>query len=191
MSPLGKAKNGQPDPEEMRAMQEEMEKEREARQQAQQIASQAAMEGQAAEPGYWKTIGQPDVGDGDNLEAFTETEFSNKHALANITYEDWESWGWRIETEFWTMLNEMHDQDSKMDDDDLRIMYGEERPTLTNEKARKLRSASQVKKLMTSLSINAKGLESGTQIHTVAKTEQQEEPEEEQSRIGRWKSKLV
>ncbi len=191
MSPLGALGNGQPSAEEMAQLQNEMEREREERNAATQMASQAAMENRGTEPGYWDTIGDADIGNEDNLESYAETEFSNKHALANIRYADWESWQWRIETEFWTMQNEMKDADTKMGDDDLRIMYGEDRPTLDNKKARKLRSAQQVKKLMTSLSVDARGLRSGTEIHAVAKTEKQDSEHEDQGRLSRWKRALV
>lgn len=179
---IGSLGNGQPSPEEMQQLQEEMEREREDRQTAQQLASQAASQQGAAEPGYWDVIGSPDVGrqfNDDELEDFMATEFSSTFALGNISKQDWESWNWRTETEFWTTKNEFRDADSNMGSDDMRIMYGEERPELTDEMARRLRSASQVKKLMTSLSVDARGLRSGTEIHAVAKTENQEESEEQ------------
>lgn len=179
---IGSLGNSQPTPEEMQQMQKEMEQEREDRNTAQQLASQFAGQEGAAKPGYWDVIGQPDIGRqfaDDELEDFMRTEFSSTFALGNIDKEDWESWQWQIETEFWVTKNEFRDADSKMEDDDLRIMYGEERPELDNEKARRLRSAMQVKKIMTSLSVGARGLRSGTEIHAVAKTENQEESEEE------------
>lgn len=190
---IGNIGNGQPSPEEMREMQEEMEREREDRNTAQQLASQAASQQGPAEEGYWSVIGNPDIGrqmEDDGLEEFTATEFANPYALGNIDKSDWESLSWRIETEFWTMRNEFRDSDSGMDDDDLRMMYGEERPELDNEKARRLRTASEVKKLYSSLSIGARGLRSGTEIHAVAKTENSEE-EEEKGRIERLKSAMV
>jgi len=183
---LGNLGNGAPSPEELERMQEEQERqeiEREQRQQAQQLVGQEAMERPATEPGYWDTIGSADIGDHDNLEQFAQAELSDKHALANIRYEDWKSWSWRIETEFWSMLNEFRDSNSKMDDDDLRIMYGENRPELDNEKARRLRSASQVKKLMTSLSIDARGLRSGTEIHAVSKHEKMDDTDDDEGGI--------
>lgn len=155
---------------------------------AQQLAQGGAAENQVAAPGYWDVIGKPDIGrqfEDDNLEEYAKTEFSRMFALGNITRQDWEDWGWRIETEFWTMKNEFVDQDSRLGDDDLRIMYGEERPTMDNEKARRLRSAGEVKKLETSLSIGARGLRSGTEIHAVAK---QERPEQEEEESGRFSS---
>ena len=167
--------NGQePTQEDLAAMQAEMEKEREERNMAQNLASSAAMDQPAAAPGYWDVIGKPHIGrdyEDDGLEEFTKTEFSRMFALGNISRADWQSWNWRVETEFWTMKNEFKDADSKMGDDDLRIMYGEDRPTMDNEAARRLRGASQVKKLMTSLSVDARGLRSGTEIHAVAKQE--------------------
>jgi hypothetical protein len=178
---IGSLGNGQPSPEEMREMQAEMEQQREDRQTAQQLASQAASQQGPAKPGYWDIIGSPDIGremEDDHLEDYVATEFANSFALGNISKADWQNLGWRIETEFFTMKNEFKDSDGKMGDDDLRIMYGEDRPELTNEKARRLRSASEVKKLYTSLSVGARGLKSGTEIHAVAKTENEEQEEE-------------
>lgn len=179
---MGVLGNGhQPTQEELAEMQAEMERDREERGMAQNLASSAAMDQPAAAPGYWDVIGKPNIGrefEDDGLEEFTATEFSSMFSLGNITRGDWQSWNWRVETEFWTMKNEFIEQDSKMGDDDLRIMYGEERPTMDNEAARRLRGASQVKKLMTSLSVDARGLRSGTEIHAVAKQESADEPEE-------------
>lgn len=183
---------GSPSAEELKEMQAEMEREREDRQNAQQLASQAASQQGAAAPGYWDIIGSPDVGrefNDDELEDFMATEFSSTFALGNISKSDWESWQWQIETEFWTTKNEFKDADSNLGDDDLRIMYGEERPKLTDEKARRLRSAMQVKKIMTSLSVNSRGLRSGTEIHAVAKTENTEDEDEGRlSGIRNWLS---
>ncbi len=176
MSVLG---NGdQPTPEELRDLQEEMERDREERSMAQQLASSKAMEHDPTAPGYWDVIGDPEIGrefEDDGLEEYTKTEFSPMFALGNITRRDWESWNWRVETEFWIMKNEFVDADTHLADDDLRIMYGEDRPTMDNEAARRLRNASQVKKLMTSLSVDARGLRSGTEIHAVAKQERSDD----------------
>jgi len=188
---IGNLGQSQPSPEEMRELQAEMEREREDRNTAQSLAQQAAMEQGAAEDGYWQIIGEPDVGrefNDDELEDFMATEFSSAFALGNITRADWNSWQWQIETEFWVTKNEFRDADSKMSDDDQRIMYGTERPVLDDEKARRLRSAMQVKKLKASLSIDAQGLRSGTEIHAVAKTENQDGEEEESG--SSWKNWL-
>ncbi|MFB6198033.1 MAG: hypothetical protein ABEI52_07175, partial [Halobacteriaceae archaeon] len=83
---IGNLGNGQPDPEEMRELQEQMEREREDRNTAQSLAQQAAMEQGAAEDGYWQVIGEPDVGrefNDDELEDFMATEFSSACALGN------------------------------------------------------------------------------------------------------------
>jgi hypothetical protein len=190
--------SGEPSAEELQAMQEEAEKNREERGMAQQLASSGAMEGHAethAAPGYWDVIGKPDIGRGeeyeDNLEPFLQTEFASTFALGNISREEYQSWMWAIETEFWTAKNEFHDAESNLGDDDLRVMYGEDRPTLTNEHARRLRSAMQVKKFMASLSVDARGLRSGTEIHAVAKQESADDGEEEGGRlagISKWLS---
>lgn len=191
MSVLGG--DGQPTQEQLAEMQAEMERDREERNMAQNLASSAAMDQPAAAPGYWDVIGQPHIGrdfEDDGIEEFTATEFSRMFALGNISRADWQSWNWRVETEFWTMKNEFIDQDSNMGDDDLRIMYGEDRPVMDNEAARRLRGASQVKKLMTSLSVDARGLRSGTEIHAVAKQESGDEPDEEDGRLSGVKNWL-
>jgi len=178
-----------PSMEEYQRMQEEAEKDREERQLAQQLASSKAMEhGETAAPGYWSVIGQPDIGrsgeNDDHIEDYLSTELASHFALGNITREDYDSWQWAIETEFWTMGNEFHDADSNLGDDDLRVMYGEDRPRMSNEMARRKRSAMQVKKLMASLSVGARGLRSGTEIHAVAKQEGSEEEGESGSSGG-------
>lgn len=71
------------------------------------------------------------------------------------------------------------------------MMYGEDRPELTDEMARRLRSAEDVKEMMTSLSVGARGLRSGTEIHAVAKTENQEGEEDSGGLFSRAKDALV
>lgn len=161
--------------------QAERQREQADEQTARDLARGAAMDDAAAAPGYWDVIGDPDIKRGaasEHLDDFLATELSDKFALGNITHGDWKSWTWQIETEFWTMRNEMQDQDSELDEVDMAAMYGEQRPVLTNERERRLRSAMQVKKVMTSLSVGARGLRSGTEIHAVAKTENPEQQEE-------------
>jgi len=190
---LGRSNDDGMTQEELIDLRQEKQQEQSREHLAQSMAQQAMSTGGPAAPGYWDIVGSADISRGpdDGLGDFTATEMSGMNALGNISKDDWESWGWRTETEFWTMLNEMHDQDSKMGDDDVRIMYGEERPELSNEKARRLRNASQVKKLMNSLSVNARGLRSGTEIHAVTKREEQEETQEEEGLLDRAKQKLV
>jgi len=182
-----------PSQEELMRMQRETEQDREERQMAQGLAQRQAQQMGVAAPGYWDVIGKPNIGreaDDDGLGDFTATEFSRMFALGNITREDYESWQWAIETESWVMTNEFRDADSKMGDDDLRMMYGEDRPTLTNEHARRLRSSMQVKKFMASLSVQARGLRSGTEIHAVAKQESGEEEAESSGRLDKLKDYL-
>jgi hypothetical protein len=160
--------------EEYREIQEQMQREQEDRNTAQQLASSAAMDQQPDKEGYWEVIGKPDIGrtiDDQHLEDYLATELSSAFALGNISYQDWQSWQWQTENEFWTLRNEFKDGDSNLEDDDMRMMYGEDKPELTDERERRLRSAMQVKKLKTSLSIDAEGLRRGTEIHAVAKTE--------------------
>lgn len=195
MSVLGRG-DSQPNPEEMRRQQEAYDRRADERQTASQLASEAASRQGAAAPGYWDVIGDADISrevdvDDEYLSEYVATEMSDKFALGNIKYSDWESWGWQIENEFFVMRNEFQDADSNLDDADMAAMYGERRPRLTNERARRLRSAMQVKKMMTSLSVGARGLRSGTEIHAVAKTEQPTEQEEDNGLLSKAKSKLV
>jgi len=176
--------------EEYREMMEEQEREREQRQTASQMASQAAMDpgaGAGNEPGYWDVIGDPDIGrteDPQHLEDYLSTQFSNSLAIGNIRRSDWESMQWQIENEFWTMRNEFKSADSALDGDDMRIMYGEEKPELTDEMERRSRSAMQVKKAFTSLMVDGEGLRRGTEIHAVAKTENQGEEADDGGRVS-------
>jgi len=186
----------QPTQEELIELRQEHQQEQSQEQLAQSMVQQAGEPGTTAAPGYWSVVGDADVArDGDDgLADFAATELSSTYALGNVKYSDWESWNWRTETEFWTMKNEFRDGDHAMGGDDTRIMYSEDRPVLTDEKARRLRNTSQVKKLMTSLSINARGLRSGTEIHAVTKRED-DQPEEEENergvigRASRWLSR--
>lgn len=166
------------------------------RETANAIATQAATAQGAAPPGYWDIIGNPDIArdveDDEHLDEFVATELSDKFALGNISKDDWESWGWQIEQEFWTMQNEFKDQDSDLDPVDMAAMYGGDRPRLTNERARRLRSSMQVKKMFTSLSVDARGLKSGTEIHAVTRHEDESgDSSDDEGRLGGLKNKLV
>lgn len=173
--------------------QEEFQRRQQERQAASQMASQAAAERGAAPPGYWDTIGDMDIGrevDDQHLEDFIATESSNRFALGSITYGDWKSQTWQIETEFWTIRNEFQDTDSDLDAADMAAMYGDQRPKLTNERERRLRSSMQAKKMHASLAINAEGLRRGTEIHAVARTESTD-PEEEGGFLSGVKKRIV
>lgn len=168
----------------------------EGRQLASGAAQQAMADGQYAAPGYWDVIGDPDIErdrfeDDEHLGEFVKTEMSDKFALGNITYDDWKSWGWQIENEFNVIENEFTDGDTKLDDGDMLEMYGEVRPRLTDERARRLRSAMRVKNVMSSLSVGARGLRSGTEIHAVARSESPENEQEETGRLGKAKQWLT
>lgn len=176
--------------------QDQRDRDQHARQMAGGAAQQAMAEGEFAAPGYWDVIGDPDIErenfeDDEHLGEFVATEMSDKFALGNITYGDWQSWNWRIENEFFAIKNEFADGDAKLDDADMATMYGERRPRLTNERARRLRSAMQVKKMLTSLSVGARGLRSGTEIHAVARSESGPEEEEAQGRLSKAKQWLA
>lgn len=164
----------------------EREEERQRRQQDEQtarsMAQGAASQQGPATPGYWDMLGDPDLDHhewGDSIEAFTKAELSRAFALGNISRQDWRDMELRIENEFWQIQNEMVGPDTALADDDLRLLYGEERPTLDDTKARRLRAARDVKKMLTSLSVDARGLRSGTEIHAVARTEDGDADEED------------
>lgn len=162
---------------EQREEQRQQEDERTARTLAQGAATQ---QGTAA-PGYWEMLGDPDLDHpqwGDNLEAFTKPELSRAFALGNITRSHWQDLQLRTENEFWQIQNEMRGPDTALEDDDMRLLYGEERPDLDDAAARRLRSAREVKKMILSLSIDRQGLRSGTEIHAVARTEDGNEDED-------------
>lgn len=141
---------------------------------ARSLAQGAASQQGTAAPGYWDMLGDPDLDDpqwGDSIEAFTKGELSRAFALGNISRKDWHNMELRVENEFWQIQNEMRGPDTSLEDDDMRMLYGEERADLDDTKARRLRSAREVKKMLTSLSVDARGLRSGTEIHAVARTE--------------------
>ena len=177
-----------------RSEREQARKEAEERQRRQQdeqaarsVAQGAATQQGTAAPGYWDMLGDPDLDHpewGDSMEAFTKAELSRAMALGNITRSDWKDMQLRIENEFWQIQNEMRDQDTKLQDDDERLLYGEQRPTLDDAKARRLRAARDVKKNLTSLSIGRAALRSGTEIHAVAKTENVDSEDEESEVLG-------
>lgn len=140
---------------------------------ARSLASGAAGQPTAA-PGYWDMLADPDLDDdrlGGDLEPFVKGELSRAFALGNITRDEYENLQLRIESEFWQVQNEMRGPSSTLGDDDMRMFYGGERPDLDDNAARRLRSAREVKKNLTSLSVDARGLKSGTEIHAVARTE--------------------
>jgi len=156
-----------------RARQEQREQadEQAARSIAQGVAAQSA---EGVSDGYWDMLGDPDIDHplwDDQLEPFVKAEMSRAHALGNITRTDWRDEQLRIENEFWQIQNEMRGPNTSLSDSDMRMLYGEERPDLTDARARRLRSARDVKTKLSSLSIDGTGLKSGTEIHTVARTE--------------------
>ena len=150
---------------------------------ARSLAQSAAAQQGTAAPGYWEMLGDPDLDHpqwGDSIEAFTKGELSRAFALGNISRKDWRNLELRIENEFWQIQNEMRGPNTSLGDDDQRLLYGEERADLTDAKARRLRSAREVKKMETSLSVDARGLKSGTEIHAVARTENNDGDGDEQ-----------
>lgn len=154
----------------------ERERERRRTEQDEQTArglAQGAAGQPTAAPGYWDMLADPDLDAEatDDLEPFIKGELSRAFALGNITREEYQDLQLRIENEFWQVQNEMHGPDSGLGDDDMRMFYGGERPSLDDNAARRLRSAREVKKNLTSLSVDARGLKSGTEIHAVARTE--------------------
>ena len=130
--------------------------------------------------GYWKVITDPDIGrgDGDELPEFVASETTGMLGLGNISREEYYANQWRIENQFDTAQNEFLDQDTGIDEIDAATMYGGARPQGTDEAYRRLRSAETAAKQMHSGSVNAQFLRSGTEIHTVAKSEKIAEEEE-------------
>lgn len=166
---------------------EERQRRQQDEQAARSVAQGAATQQGTAAPGYWDMLGDPDLDHpewGDSMEAFTKAELSRAMALGNITRSDWKDMQLRIENEFWQMQNEMRGPDTKLGDDDERLLYGEQRPRLDDAKARRLRAARDVKKNLTSLSIGRAALRSGTEIHAVAKTENVDSEDEESGVLG-------
>jgi len=160
--------------EEARERQKEDRRQQQDEQTARTLAQGAASQQGAAAPGYWQVIGDPDLDHpewGDSLEAFAKGELSRAFDLGNITRKEYKDMQLRIENEFWQMQNEMRGPDTSLADDDMRMLYGEERPDLDDARARRLRSARDIKQQQTSLSVDARGLRSGTEIHAVARTE--------------------
>jgi hypothetical protein len=165
--------------EEARKKQEQRQRRQQDEQTARTVAQSAATQQGTAAPGYWDMLGDPDLDDpawGDSLEAFTSGALSRAFALGNISRAEWQDMQLRIENEFWQIQNEM--QQEHMADDDMRLMYGGSRPDLDDAEARRLREAREVKKNLTSLSVDARGLRSGTEIHAVARTEDGEGDED-------------
>jgi hypothetical protein len=157
-----------------RQQQREDQRQQQDEQTARSLASGAATQQGTAAPGYWDMLGDPDLDHpewGDSLEPFVQAELSRAFALGNISRKDWQNMELRIENEFWQIQNEMRGPDTSLQDDDMRMLYGEERPDLNDAAARRLRSAREVKKMLSSLSVDARGLRSGTEIHAVARTE--------------------
>jgi hypothetical protein len=154
-----------------REEQRQQQDEQTARSLAQGMATQQGV----AAPGYWDVIGDPDLDDPaweDSLEPFVKGELSRAFALGNITRSEYENMELRIDNEFFAIKNEMRGPDTQLADDDMRLLYGGDRPDLSDARARRLRSAREVKKQLTSLSVDARGLRSGTEIHAVARTEE-------------------
>ena len=166
---------------EARERERERRREQQDEQTARSLAQGAATQQGTAAPGYWDMLGDPDLDHAewsDSLEAFAAAELSRAHALGNITRKDWKDLELRIENEFWQIENEMKSNEN-LADDDQRLLYGEERPELSDDLARRKRAAREVKKNITSLSVDARGLRSGTEIHAVARTEDGDDGEEE------------
>lgn len=130
--------------------------------------------------GYWKVITDPDIGRGENdeLSEFVAAETTGMLGLGNITREEYHGNLWRIENQFDTIQNEFLDEESNLDEIDAATMYGQARPKGTDEAYRRLRSAELAAKQMHSGSVKAQFLRSGTEIHTVAKSEKIAEDED-------------
>jgi len=163
--------------------QQERQRQQQDEQTARSLASGAATQQGTAAPGYWDMLADPDIDDpawDDQLEAFVKTEMSRAFALGNITRSEYNDLQLRIENKFWQIQNEMRGPNTTLSDDDMRMLYGEERADLDDAKARRLRGARDVAQMLPLLSVEARGLRSGTEIHAVARTEDGEgEPDGE------------
>ena len=141
---------------------------------ARQVATSAATQQGTAAPGYWDMLGDPDIDApawSDQLEPFVKGELSRAFALGNITRKEFHDMQLRIENEFFQIQNEMKGPNTSITDDNMRLLYGEDRPELDDSEARRLRSAREIKQMLVSLGVDARGLRSGTEIHAVARTE--------------------
>jgi hypothetical protein len=174
-------------PEQREAARERRKEERRRQQDeqtARSLAQASATPAEGVESGYWEMLGDADLDHpdwDDNLEAFISGETSRAHALGNITRKDWKDKQLRIENEFFQLRNEMRGPDTTISDSDMRMLHGGERTKLSDSRARRLRAAREVKRQQSSLSVNARGLRSGTEIHAVAKTENVDETGEDSS----------
>lgn len=171
--------------------------ERERRQTEQQMASGAAQQAIAdqdfAAPGYWDIISGLDFEreqlDDDYIEDFLKPIGSKFNVLGNIPYGKWESLCWRIESELFVRRNELQDND-RLDDIDVATMYDEVKPKHTDERESRLKLSERALKMQLSLSVNAQGLRSGTEIHAVARTETGAPEEEDKGRLARAREYL-
>lgn len=187
--------NGEPTQEELMEMQAEQQRRQKEENTANELAAGAAREQGAAEDGYWGVLTDADISSDieeydEHLKEFLSAELSGQLTIGNITREDWKSWCWRTENEFWVIKNEFKDPDCKLDSLDMAAMGYEDRPKLTDKRARRLRDTQQVRKMMLSNSVDARGQRSGTEIHAVAKTESQEDEGDDGGggRISNWLS---
>lgn len=168
--------NGEPSQEELMEMQRQQQRAQREEQTANDLAAGAAREKGPAEDGYWGVLTDADISStieeyDEHLAEFLSAELSGQLTIGNITREDWKSLCWRTENEFWVIKNEFKDADCKLDSLDMATMGYEDRPKLTDKRARRLRHAQQPRKMMLSNSIDARGQRSGTEIHAVARTE--------------------
>jgi len=113
------------------------------------------------------------------MEAFTKGELSRAFAWGTSPAKSGKTWSCGSKTSSGRIKNEMKGPDTSIEDDDMRLLYGEERPELDDAKARRLRSARDVKKMLASLSVDSRGLKSGTEIHAVARTEDSDGDDDE------------
>lgn len=181
MSIKGGPQISQEEREQARERERERRREEQDEQTARSMAQGQAQQRGAAEPGYWGVMADPDVDHelwDDNLEAFVKERLSRAFALGNITRSEYKDIKLRIENGFHEVQNEMHGEGSELEADDMRMMYGGERPHLTDAKARRLKGAMEVAKQQASLSVDARGHKGGTEIHAVAETIDSDEEEE-------------
>lgn len=124
----------------------------------------------------WERLGSPDISRGpdDELEELLATELSDKFVFGNIQREDWEKMGWLIENEMHRIVLEYPEEGSLITGTDRQIMYPEydaqgnpaPKPSLSDEKERRIWNSGSVKKMMLANAIGGAARRSLTEIST-------------------------
>lgn len=174
---------------EQRETQDRRDRQQHERSMASGAAQQAIAEGVYAQPGYWSTVLDLDIGfdeiEDDYIEDFISVEGSKHLALGNYSYSDWKSLCWRIENMLWTRRNELQ-KNAKLDDIDMATMGYDTGKPHTDEREARLKAAELPLKNMASLGINGEALRRGTEMHVATRSESGPDEDED----GGWGSRL-